>query len=143
MPSALVFGPDERRLIRAHEWEHIHRGDLGVRNVLALVQCLFWFNPLVHLAASELKLDQELACDEAVVRRLGRRRLYAEALLKCHIGRPSPLGCQWLARGARPLEARLRALGRRPPSEDRRVLMQALGMVLAVAAVVVVNQPWS
>ena len=130
-----IFAPEERALIRAHEWEHIRRNDLGVRNLLALVQCVLWFNPLVHVASAELRLDQELACDEAVVRRFGRRRLYAETLLKCHAGRPSPLGCHWLGRGAHPLEARLAALARRPVSEERRVLMAAFGLAAGLVAV--------
>lgn len=134
MPAAPVFEPAERALIRAHEWEHIRRNDLAVRNVLALLQCLCWFNPLIHHAAAELRLDQELACDETVVRRLGRRRLYAETLLKCHTARPSPLGCHWLGRGAHPLEARLAALARRPASEQRRALMTALGLAVGLIA---------
>lgn len=134
MPDALAFSPEERALVRAHEWEHIRRNDLGVRNVLALAQCLLWFNPLVHMASAALRLDQELACDEAVVRRLGRRRLYAETLLKCHTAPPSPLGCHWLGRGTHPLEARLAALARRPASEERCVLMTALGLAVGLVA---------
>jgi beta-lactamase regulating signal transducer with metallopeptidase domain len=136
MPSELALEPVERALIRAHEWEHIRRGDVGVRNLLALVQCLFWFNPLIHMAASGLRLDQELACDEAVVRRLGRRRLYAETLLKCHAARPSPLGCHWLAGGAHPLETRLAALARRPATEARRTVATAFGLAAGLAAAV-------
>jgi beta-lactamase regulating signal transducer with metallopeptidase domain len=136
MPREPVFEPAERTLIRAHEWEHIRRGDLGVRNLLALVQCLFWFNPLVHVACAGLRLDQELACDEAVVRRLGQRRLYAETVLKCHSARTSPLGCHWFAGGAHPLEARFTALTRRPASEARRTAATALGLAAGLAAVV-------
>ena len=135
MPDGADFTPEERALIRAHEWEHIRRNDLAVRNLLAVLQCVFWFNPLVHVASAALRLDQELACDEAVVRRFGRRRLYAETLLKCHAARPSPLGCHWLGRGAHPLETRLTALARRPVSEERRVLMAAFGLAAGLVAV--------
>lgn len=136
MPRASIFAPEEQALIRAHEWEHIRRGDLGVRNLLVLVQCLFWFNPLIHIAAAELRLDQELACDEAVVSRLGRRRLYAQTLLKFHEARPSPLGCHWLAGGVHPLETRLATLARRPVTEERRTVTTALGLAAGLVATV-------
>ena len=135
MPSAPLFTPEERAMIRAHEWEHIHRNDLAVRRLLAVLQCLFWFNPLVHVAAAELRLDQELACDESVVRLRGRRRLYVEALLKAQAGQPSPLGCHWLARGPHPLETRVAALVRPPAGEGRRAAAMALGLALGLAAV--------
>jgi beta-lactamase regulating signal transducer with metallopeptidase domain len=136
MPRELVLEPEARALIRAHEWEHIRRSDVGTRSFLALVQCLFWFNPLIHLAAAGLRLDQELACDEAVVRRLGRRRLYAETLLKCHVDRPSPLGCHWGAGGLHPLEARLAALARPPVSEERRIAAAGFGLGASLVAAV-------
>ena len=54
--------------------------------VVALIQCLCWFNPLVHLAARWIRFDQELACDAAVIaERPGLRRPYAEALLKTQV----------------------------------------------------------
>jgi beta-lactamase regulating signal transducer with metallopeptidase domain len=139
MPDGADFTPEERALIRSHEWEHISRNDLAVRNLLAALQGVFWFNPLIHIAARELRLDQELACDEAVVRRLGRRRLYAETLLKCHAARPSPLACHWLGRGPHPLETRLAALARRPITEERRILLAAFGLGAGLAAVAVAN----
>jgi hypothetical protein len=136
MPAAPIFEPAERALIRAHEWEHIRRNDVAIRYLLTLAQCLFWFNPLMHAAAAELRLDQELACDETVVRRLGQRRRYAQTLLKCHTGQPSPLGCHWLGRGVHPLEARLAALAARPASEGRRELVTMLGVAAGMVAIV-------
>lgn len=58
---------------------------LGVLALLLARICrsLFWFNPLAHLAERYVRLDQELACDERVLRRKGpaERRLYGETLL--------------------------------------------------------------
>ena len=102
----------ERALVRAHERAHIDRGDPRAVAGMALVRCLFWFNPLIHLAAHVARLDQELACDATVVRRLpGGRALYAQTLLKSQLADgPLPIGCHWPARGAHPLEVRIRAL---------------------------------
>lgn len=84
VPSDFVrrFDARQRRLMLAHEYTHLRRGD-PIWNLLAAgFRCLFWFNPLTHLAVSRFRRDQELACDARVLaaRRRSRRR-YAHALL--------------------------------------------------------------
>lgn len=110
-----TYSPEERELIRAHEREHVARKDPRAAGMAALFQCLCWFNPFVHLAAYLLRLDQELACDAAVVRtRPTARGLYARTLLKTQLAAtPLPLGCYWSAWGAHPLEVRVAALKRK------------------------------
>jgi beta-lactamase regulating signal transducer with metallopeptidase domain len=117
-----VYSPEERALIRAHERTHIERGDPRTNGLIALGQCLCWFNPLVHLAGREARFDQELACDATVLaHRPGQKRRYAETLLKTQLGAiAAPLGCHWLAGvAAHPLEQRIAAL-RRPASGFRQ-----------------------
>jgi beta-lactamase regulating signal transducer with metallopeptidase domain len=106
------YTPAERDLIRAHEREHVARKDPRAAALAALSQCLCWFNPLVHLAAHLVRLDQELACDEAVMRRRpAARALYARTLLKTQLAtQPLPFGCYWPARGRHPLEVRIELL---------------------------------
>ena len=109
-----LFTEEERALVRAHERAHIDRGDPKVNALIALAQCVCWFNPLVHLAAHLARLDQELACDATVMRRRpGARRLYAETMLKTQLTASAlPLGCHWLSAGRHPLEARIGMLKR-------------------------------
>jgi beta-lactamase regulating signal transducer with metallopeptidase domain len=133
-----LYSPEERALIRAHERTHIDRGDPRTNGFIAFAQCLFWFNPLVHLAAHEARLDQELACDATVLtHRSSQKRLYAETLLKTQIGGvATPLGCHWLTGAApHPLEQRIRAL-RGPALDDQRrdMGLLAIGFTLALAA---------
>lgn len=115
MPAADPYSDDERRLIRAHEREHVQRGDPKSNALAAALQVVFWFNPLVHVGARLMRVDQELACDAGVLRRFPRsRRVYAEALLKTELARaPLPFGCHWGS--VHPLELRLATLkgGRR------------------------------
>jgi beta-lactamase regulating signal transducer with metallopeptidase domain len=100
------YGRDERRLVLAHERIHARRGDLWANAACALLQCLAWCNPLIHLAAARFRLDQELACDETVLRRHGQAATYARALLKTQLSaQGSPLACQWQA--AHPLKERI------------------------------------
>jgi len=123
MPAdfAARFTDEERRLVRAHERAHMDRLDARYNAAAALATCVCWFNPLLHLAVRAMRLDQELACDAAVLERFPHaRRLYGETLLRTHHAAVSPiLGCQWGSRGAHPLEARIRNLGRAPPSQAR------------------------
>ena len=115
LPADDAYTAEERELIRAHEREHVARKDPRGAALVAAFQCLCWFNPFAHLAAHLLRLDQELACDAAVVQqRPGARALYARTLLKTQLaGQPLPFGCYWPARGRHPLELRVEMLKRR------------------------------
>jgi beta-lactamase regulating signal transducer with metallopeptidase domain len=128
------YSPEERALIRAHEREHILRKDPRDGALIALFQCLAWCNPLVHLAAHVARLDQELACDAAVLkRRPGERTLYAKTLLKTQLaGCALPLGCYWPARSRHPLEVRVALLARRPAAGgDEGPILIGTGIVAA------------
>ncbi len=104
-----TYTAEERALIRAHEREHVARCDPRASAASAALQALCWFNPLVHLAAHLMRLDQELACDAAVLRRRPEdRALYARTLLKTQLAaQPLPFGCYWPATGLHPLEVRV------------------------------------
>lgn len=107
-----AFTDEERALIRAHEREHVARHDPRAAALAAAMQTLCWFNPLVHLGARVMRLDQELACDAAVLRRRPRDRgLYARTLLKTQLATQAlPFGCHWPARSVHPLEVRVALL---------------------------------
>lgn len=130
------FTPEERRLIRIHERTHMDRGDLLPNALIAGLQAVCWFNPLVHWAAKLMRQDQELACDAAVVARLpGVRRRYAETLLKTQLApTPLPLGCYWPAPSRHPLEERIGLLHQTTP-QVRRHMAGSLS-VLALTLVV-------
>jgi TonB family protein len=129
------FAGEARGLILAHERVHLDRGDATINGLVAGLQCLAWFNPLVHLAAQRLRVDQEIACDAAVVaRRPEARRLYAETLLDAALTpRLVPFGCHWPAAGARSLKERLTMLNVAPASPLRRTLGVAFVAVIATA----------
>jgi beta-lactamase regulating signal transducer with metallopeptidase domain len=108
------FDAHERELIGRHERTHIARRDPIANLVIATARALGWFNPLVHLAATCARLDQELACDAAVIAAWPQwRRDYGATLLKAHLAGPrSAFACAWLAQGRHPLEVRLSMLAR-------------------------------
>ncbi len=133
------FTSEERRLVRAHERAHMDRLDARCNALVLALQCLNWFNPLVHIAARAMRFDQELACDATVIHRLPKdRRRYAEALLNHSEMTAPPLGCSWSGAGARLLTTRLTTLwGRRPADahcEVGDVLLAVLWTVVIAAA---------
>lgn len=137
------YSADERELMLAHEREHLRRGDLPACLLAVLLRSLFWFNPLVHLGARRFRQDQELACDNGVLRRFpGRCRTYAKAMLKAQLDeQPLPFGCHWS--GTHPLKERLAMLSRPSPSVSRRVagLFAVSLLVLAAATAAWASQP--
>ncbi len=118
------YAPEDRALILAHEQAHLRRGDILISAIATLWLCVFWFNPLMHWALARLRLDQELACDAAVLRasRIGRRR-YADALLRTHLAneayRRAPLARCW--QSDHPLKERVVMLSRPLPTFLRRL----------------------
>lgn len=126
------FAADERALILAHERAHLAGGDAGANALACAAQCLCWFNPLVHLAARLARIDQELACDAAVVGRFpDARRAYGELLLKTQLFTQAlPLGCHWPAPAEHPLKERIAMLKSPPPARAMRVM--GLGVVASL-----------
>ena len=125
----------ERSMILMHEARHVARQDPRVVGLAVLARCINWFNPLVHLAVHQLRMDQELACDADVVARLpGAKRAYAEAMLKTQMaGQALPLGCQWPARSTHPLEERIRLLSARQPGQATALTGTVLVALMVLA----------
>lgn len=73
----------QQKAIIRHELYHHHRKDILYTFIANLLVILFWFNPLSWLAYRVFKQDQELSCDEAVLKGEGNnsKQEYARALL--------------------------------------------------------------
>jgi len=50
-----------------HELAHCKNRDVQINALMCLFQILYWFNPLVHLAFRQMRMDRELACDADVL----------------------------------------------------------------------------
>ncbi|THD65043.1 TonB family protein [Phenylobacterium sp.] len=130
------YAPGERALILAHERAHLRAHDALANAAACAAQCLCWFNPLVHLAARLARVDQELACDAAVIGRFpDARRTYAELLLKTQLfTQPLPLGCHWPAGAEHPLKERIAMLKSPLPARAARRLGAAVAFTAYAAA---------
>ncbi len=78
-----VLRNDTTELIVRHELTHLRHLDFLWSFCRTLAVIVYWWNPLVWLAAIISKRDAELACDEAVAAGLqpGQRIAYARAIL--------------------------------------------------------------
>lgn len=73
-PGAAELGSEQLEQVLLHERTHLRQGD----PVWGLLRCLclavWWWNPLVWLAAACSRRDGELSCDEKVLRTLGEEK---------------------------------------------------------------------
>ncbi len=124
--------------ILMHETCHLLHGD----HIFALLRCaclcVWWWNPLVWLAAALSRRDSELACDEAAIARLGeaQRLDYGRTLLRMvPVRRPDGSlirAATSMSSGKRALAERVRALVKTP---RHALLFGALALVLAAALI--------
>lgn len=107
LPSPCLYGKsiyitpdvttDEKKLqhVIAHEQGHFRQGDMLWSMVRCLCLIIYWWNPLVWIAAQLSKQDCELSCDEIAIKTLGEeeRIPYGETLLSlvCVKTRPKDL----------------------------------------------------
>lgn len=85
LPADVLGSMDEEqiRMALSHELTHYKRGDHIVTLALLILRSLYWFNPVVWLLERHMREDMETACDNVVVRKLGRqgRNAYANTVL--------------------------------------------------------------
>lgn len=130
----------ELRLALAHEIAHLRRGDLWLGLLPGLAQGLFFFHPLVRLAAQEWALSREAACDAETLQLTEAPPAdYGRFLLRLAASAPPAVGALGANPTYRTLERRLKMLNefRSPVPAGAR----AAALVLT-SALVVTLLPW-
>ena len=77
-----TLSAQKRRTILLHELAHIKRRDTLWQALVHLATAVFWFNPMVWMAAKRCTLEREQACDELVLHHSERPSDYAHLLLE-------------------------------------------------------------
>jgi beta-lactamase regulating signal transducer with metallopeptidase domain len=85
------WSEERRRFVLVHEMAHVKRFDALTQLLAQLSVAIFWFDPLVWLAAHRMRVEREHACDDYVLRDGTTPSLYAGELLEMvrSIGTPS------------------------------------------------------
>ena len=135
---------ERRTLVLLHELAHVKRLDAFTQLVAQVAVALFWFNPLVWLAARQMRTEREHACDDFVLAGGARPTDYAHDLLQIarSLGGSSAPAAAALAMARRgEFEGRLLAIldpkaNRHDVSRARLVLstVAVLGLTLPLAA---------
>ena len=152
LPSPCLFGvlrpavylnekalqsPDALRFVLAHEQTHARHLDPLWSLLRGLCLTVYWFDPLVWLAAVLSREDGELACDEGTLRALGadERAAYGKTLLTlvpvCDKPQNPLLGATTMTSGKRSLKERITRI-----AENRQDKAAAVFAAVALAALV-------
>ena len=83
IPISLCGDESRLRFALLHELTHKKRGDHYMTLLLNILRAVYWFDPVVHFAFSELRADMESACDSDVLAYIGheKKRGYLTVIL--------------------------------------------------------------
>lgn len=83
VPISLCGDESRLRFALLHELTHKKRGDHYMTLLLNILRAVYWFDPVVHFAFSELRADMESACDSDVLAYIGHehKRGYLTVIL--------------------------------------------------------------
>lgn len=135
---ALRFPASQLELILAHELGHLCRHDHLVNLMQAVVETLFFYHPVVHWIARDVRAEREICCDLLVLDRVeSEPRIYARVLADLEELRQPPARLALAANGGVLMERVRRIVGMAPAEDSghpsRRVLLAAvvlLGVVV-------------
>ncbi|HEY6400859.1 MAG TPA: M56 family metallopeptidase, partial [Blastocatellia bacterium] len=137
-----------RWIVMAHELTHVKRRDCLVQALAQLACAIYWFNPLVWLAAWRLRVERELACDDHVLEAGAKASDYASHLVGIanSFGAANCSSPVTVGMACSHLESRVRSI--LDPNARRRGvngLKVALAAVIAVVltAPLAMLRPWS
>jgi uncharacterized protein (TIGR03435 family) len=111
LPAGFREWDDERlRVVLAHELAHVRRRDWVMQIAAQVAKCVYWFHPLVWVAAAGVREESERAADDAVLRSGVDGPVYAQHLLEVARAHQDGLEPALAMASSSPMERRLGAL---------------------------------
>ncbi|NIN70594.1 MAG: hypothetical protein GTO46_01400 [Gemmatimonadetes bacterium] len=78
--SVATWTMERKRIVLLHELAHVIRWDYAVLLMVEIVCAIYWFNPLVWIAARQGAMERERACDDLALHIGIRSHVYATHL---------------------------------------------------------------
>lgn len=102
---------EDKKYVIAHEKAHIKRFDYLWKPFGFLILSVYWFNPVLWLAYILLCRDIEYACDERVIKSMGKeiKKPYSTALINCSAQRKLISACP-IAFGETDVKGRIKSV---------------------------------
>ncbi len=100
--------------ILLHELTHFRRWDMLVKWVSVLLGAVYWWHPVLYFVRREMDRACELACDEAVIKRMDRegKRSYGDTLIAVAVDKAGKIALSTTM------------------CEDKKVLRERLGAIM-------------
>lgn len=130
-----IEDPQMLRHVLTHEIAHLRQWDPLWSLVRCICLCVYWFHPLVWVAAAQSRRDCELSCDESALKQLGdaERIPYGQTLLSMIRSSSAPSELLKTAtsmnESKKQLKERMCFIVKKP----RNLLIAAIAMVLIIA----------
>ncbi|MEK3982416.1 M56 family metallopeptidase [Paenibacillus sp. FSL K6-3166] len=139
LPTSMLhtLEANELRHIFLHELAHVKRRDISLNLLTALLLALHWFNPLLWYAVSQMKRDQEVACDALALKHIAseHHKDYARTLLKLLETLTGPIRVA----GAACISSSKKEMKRRITMITRHKKITAQNTVLGLAVIMVLS----
>jgi len=138
LPSGIRgWSPAARQSVLLHELRHVRRGDSCTLAIAYWICSLLWFVPPVWAAYARLYLEQEKACDAAVIESGVRPQAYAACILDAaQLCREPALfaGLSFSGRRRKILKDRIRTIVGEGKSVKKGLALSGLAALLLLAA---------
>ncbi len=121
-----------RNHVLTHELTHLRHADHIWALVRCVCLCVYWFDPLVWIAANQSRRDCELACDESALKTLGdgERIAYGKTLLSTVTPSMSPTHLIQTATAMNETKKQLKERVSFIVKKPKNILLAAICMVL-------------
>ena len=132
LPKSILSKSDsEIESVLLHELIHIKNNDSLKLDFLHLLKIIFWFNPVFHLMLREMKMLQELNCDEQVMNtKMLTKKDYGMAIINFNNIQKEPVLNPNFAKSSKTLFLRIKQLKRRKKMKTSMKLFMLFSVIM-------------